>query len=427
MLTFLQLSDIHFRGGDVVDRYGNPLDYDFRERLVADARRAADELGGVSGVLICGDIADTGVGSEFGQASEWLQNLCAALDVDPWLVWVVPGNHDLDRKRIGEPQLGHRVRLRNCDPDDLNDTLERILADPADRESLLEPFENYLEFATAFNCASEPDLFWTERLDLDAERYLELRGLNSSLICGKGDHHADNQMVIGDRQGTVNIEDDAIHYTLCHHPHTWLRDGDYINDLFDQHVHVRVTGHLHDRRLTPSSRGIHLEAGAVSPERDAQRRFTEPCIPRYELISLRTIKVGELLHLDLVVRGRLWDEEEGWKADLGPEGTFARRYRLDRADPGSEISPNLGAAASGISRPLLELRYRLARLQPYDRNQCAQRIGAPVDDILRRPVYRQVGEIFSWAEVNDRIADLWDEVVAAAQIPDPPANPLRSR
>jgi hypothetical protein len=426
MLTFLQLSDIHFRGDDLIDRYGNPLDYDFRERLVADARRAATELGGVSGVLICGDVADSGVGSEFGQASEWLQNLCAALDVDPWLVWVVPGNHDLDRKRIGDPQLSHRERLRGCDPDDLNDTFERILASPANSESLLEPLENYLEFATAFNCAFGPDLFWTERLDLDAESRLELRGLNSSLLCGKGDHHTNNPMVIGDRQSTVAVQDGAIHYTLCHHPHTWLRDGDHVDDLFDQRVHVRVTGHLHDRRLRSSSRGVHLEAGAVSPERDARRRFTEPCIPRYELISLRTVEADEVLHLDLVVRGRLWSEEGGWKADLGPEGTFARRYRLDRADPGTAIDPDLGATASGISRPLLELRYRLARLQPYDRNQCAQRIGAPLDDILRLPVHRRVGEIFSWAELNNRIADLWDEVMVAAQIPDLPANPLRS-
>lgn len=426
MLTFLQLSDIHFRGGDVVDRYGNPLDYDFRERLVADARRVAAELGGVSGLLICGDIANSGVGSEFGQASEWLQNLCAALDVDPWLVWVVPGNHDLDRSRIGETQLRHREQLRGCDPKDLNDTFESIIDNPADTESLLEPLENYLEFATAYNCAFGSDLFWTERLELNTESRLELRGLNSSLLCGKGDHHTKKPMVIGDRQSTVTVEDGTVHYTLCHHPHTWLRDGTHVDDLFDQRVHVRVTGHLHDRRLRSSSRGIHLEAGAVSPERNAQRRFTEPCIPRYEVISLRTIEEEEVLHLDLVIRGRLWSEEGGWKADPGPTGTFARRYRLDRADPGTTIDPNLGTTASEVSRPLLELRYRLARLQPYDRNQCAQRIGAPLDAILRLPAHRRVGEIFSWAELNNRLADLWDEVMAAAQIPNPPANPLRS-
>jgi hypothetical protein len=426
MLTFLQLSDIHFRGGDVVDRHGNPLDYDFRERLLTDARAAIAEIGGISGILICGDIANRGIGSEFGQASEWLQNLCAALDVDPWFVWVVPGNHDLDRERIGEAQRALREQLRGCAPDDLDDVFERILADPTDSESLLEPLENYLEFATAFNCAFGSDPFWTERLDLDAEGNLELRGLNSSLLCGKGDHHTDSPMVIGERQATVAVKDRTVHYTLCHHPHTWLRDDDDVDRLFDQHVHVRVTGHLHTRNLRSSPRGIHLEAGAVSPERNAERRFTEPCIPRYELVSLQTVEVGEVLHLDIVVRGRLWDEDVGWKADPGPEGTFARRYRLDRADPGTPIDPVLGTEAVEISRPLLELRYRLARLQPYDRNQCAQRIGAPLDQILRLPAHRRVGEIFAWAEQGDRLADLWDEVMVAAQIPDPPPKPLRS-
>jgi hypothetical protein len=364
MLTFLQLSDIHFRDGDLVDDDGNLLDYNFRERLIADARQTVGELGGASGVLICGDIANKGAGSEFGQASDWLQNLCAAIGVDPWLVWVVPGNHDIDRTKIDDRQLRLRAELRECDSADLNSTFERILADTVENESLVEPLYNYLEFATAFGCAFGSEPFWTERIVFASDGCLELRGINSALLCGRGDNQETAPMVIGDRQATVEVAEGTIHYTLCHHPHTWLRDGDHVDELFDQRVHVRVTGHLHNRDLRLSTRGIHLEAGAVSPERDEDGRYNEPCVPRYELISLGTAVISDELHLDLIVRGRVWDEERGWNADDGPNGSFARRFRLASTDAGAPIDPVSSSPAAVITKPSLELRYRLARSRP---------------------------------------------------------------
>lgn len=426
MLTFLQLSDIHFRGGDLVDGHGDPLDYDFRERLIADARQTIRELGGASGVLICGDIANKGAGSEFGQAAEWLQNLCAAINVDPWLVWVVPGNHDIDRAKIGDRQIHLRAELRECASADLDSTFERILADPNDSESLLEPLYNYLEFATAFNCAFDSDPSWTERVEFATDGSLELRGINSALLCGSGDNRKTAPMVIGDRQATVEVADGIVHYTLCHHPHSWLRDGVHVDELFDQRVHVRVTGHLHNRDLRPSTRGVHLEAGAVSPEPDEAGGFTEPCIPRYELISLRTAAIDDELHLDLVIRGRLWDQEQGWRADQSPNGLFARRYHLGASDAAVPIDVGPIGLAAVITRPLLELRYRLARLPSYDRVQCAQKIGAPLEDILGAQAHRQVDQIFSWAEENNRLARLWDEVMTQIQTPESRPNPFES-
>ncbi len=291
MLTFLQLSDIHFRGS-AVGLDGQSLDYDFREQLIEDARTIIDEIGGVSGVLVCGDIADTGAGSEFGQAIEWLQNLCAAIGVNPWLVWVVPGNHDLDRARIGQLQWELRHELRACDPADLDQVFERILANPEQNEALLEPLQNYIEFASAYNCAFGPDPFWVESLDLKSHQ-LELRGLNSALICGPTDHHEGDRMVIGDRQATVDSSLNTVHYTLCHHPASWLLDQDEVEECFDLRVHFRVTGHLHVRGLRYTPAGVHLAAGAVSPERDPEHGFTSPCIPRYELVSFRTVEIEE--------------------------------------------------------------------------------------------------------------------------------------
>jgi hypothetical protein len=232
-------------------------------------------------------------------------------------------------------------------------------------------------------------------------------------------------MVIGDRQATVTSSVDTVHYTLCHHPKEWLIDRPEVDRLFDDQVHIRVTGHVHIRDLKTTGLGVHVCAGAVSPERGAAGTFVAPCVPRYELVSLRTIDVESAAHLEIIVRGRLWSESEGWHADPAPLGSVARRYALGDPGPGVDIPVELGAQAVEILRPLRELRYRLARLQAYDRDQCAQQIGVPLDMVVGAPSHRQVEEIFAWAETRGRLGALWDVVFVAAQIAAPPASPFR--
>jgi Calcineurin-like phosphoesterase len=424
MLTFLQLSDIHFRGKTTVGDDGVALDYGFREQLLADAQVAGEQAGGISGVMICGDIAQSGFTSEFGQASEWLANLCAAIGVDPWLVWVVPGNHDLEQKRIGESQWREREALRSCAAQSLDALLEEIVEDPARREMLTEPLYNYLEFASGYDCMFGPEPFWTDLLELDSER-LELRGINSALICGPGDHARERPMVIGRNQASVTTAPGTVHYTLCHHPGEWLLDPPETGRLFDERVHIRVTGHVHIRGVETTALGIYLRAGAVAPRPGPEGVFIDPCIPRYDLVSLRTREVDSARHLEIIIRGRRWSEAEGWQPDRDPLGTVARRYRLGAAAGAVEIEIEPGLHAEALRRPERELRYRLSLLQAYDRNTCAQQIGIPPDTLAAAAAHQQVAEIMAWAKEHNQLPALSSEVFAAAQIPDPPESPFQ--
>lgn len=55
-------------------------------------------VGGATGVLVTGDIAFSGQRSEYQSAASWLLGLCRAIECPDENVWVVPGNHDVDRK-----------------------------------------------------------------------------------------------------------------------------------------------------------------------------------------------------------------------------------------------------------------------------------------------------------------------------------------
>src|ERR1700683_2827958 len=155
MLRFLQLSDIHFRSAAERIEGSAPrtqeLDYELRERLIENARVVEPQAGGVSGVLVSGDLANKGAGAEFAQATAWLQNLCSAIGVPPWMVWVIPGNHDIDSSAIGAVQREQRQHLREAG-EQLASDFSGLLGDPQQRAALLEPLHNYLEFASGYDC-----------------------------------------------------------------------------------------------------------------------------------------------------------------------------------------------------------------------------------------------------------------------------------
>jgi 3',5'-cyclic AMP phosphodiesterase CpdA len=122
-MLFLHLSDIHFKKTEV----GQPDDPNLalRSDLIRDVRQMRKEIGKpADGILLTGDIAFAGRAEEYGFAYKWLEEkLCpeAGCEIDG--VFVIPGNHDVDRHAEDDPaQNMAREALRNQPPDRVNGT-----------------------------------------------------------------------------------------------------------------------------------------------------------------------------------------------------------------------------------------------------------------------------------------------------------------
>src|SRR5262249_3985513 len=92
-----QFGENHLFGGNGLtsaDRDRDSLFARLHEDLakLADARGLWPDL-----VVVTGDLAETGMGSEFDQVVEFLERLVEAVDVPRHRVAVVPGNHDVNR------------------------------------------------------------------------------------------------------------------------------------------------------------------------------------------------------------------------------------------------------------------------------------------------------------------------------------------
>lgn len=265
-LVLVHLSDIHFTGSSGTSIHD--LDAEVRNELLRDAATITKELGGATGVLVTGDIAFSGQREEYEQAASWLLEFCSAIDCPDESVWVVPGNHDVDRK-IANSKVTKTLHesLRAKQGPALDKELREILTDEYSAKALLAPLAEYNAFAARFQCSvSAAKPYWERDLALRCGTIIRLRGLCSALVSNQ--HDAKNNIVLGQAQVNVHRIDGVEYLTLCHHPPDWLQDQDVVVSHLESKVRMQLFGHKHSQRVQEINKTIRVTAGAMHPERD---------------------------------------------------------------------------------------------------------------------------------------------------------------
>ncbi len=135
-LTWLHLSDLHFRTEDL-----HAWDEDLvLRRLLDDVRQRVAEGLAPDLIFVTGDLAFSGAPAEYALARAFFDDLLAATDLPKDRLFLVPGNHDVDRKRSASGP-GDRAQ-----PDHAGGRQRGRWAMPAARRGLLARFEGYAAF-----------------------------------------------------------------------------------------------------------------------------------------------------------------------------------------------------------------------------------------------------------------------------------------
>jgi len=298
-LVLVHLSDIHFKRTSGVSVHD--LDKNVRNELLLDATKVAKEIGPVTGVLVTGDIAFSGSKAEYDHATEWLQKFCREIGCPAESVWVVPGNHDVDRqstKRKVTRTLHQGIRKEGSDVDR---ELREILSDAQSAAALLEPLTEYNTFAGRFGCSiSAEKHYWERDIELACGTAIRLRGLTSALVSNEEDRRTG--IVLGAAQTSIERAAGVLHMTLCHHPPDWLRDHDAVEDHLKSKIHIQLFGHKHSQRLDEINGKVRLAAGAMHPDRDEGG-----WLPTYNFLEISR-RDGE--RIGLRVYQRRWNQPD---------------------------------------------------------------------------------------------------------------------
>jgi predicted phosphodiesterase len=345
-LILLHLSDIHFTGSSGTTIHD--LDADVRNELLRDAAKLTKELSGVTGVLVTGDIAFSGQEEEYKRAASWLKELCGEVGCAEESVWVVPGNHDVDRKLANDliTKMLHDS-IRTKDEAEIDSQLRGFSTNSQSASALLAPLTEYNRFASRFQCSiSAEKPFWERDLVLACGTVIRLRGLCSALVSNM--HDAKGNIVLGTAQASVPRMDGVEYLTLCHHPPDWLRDQDAVVNHLESKVRIQLFGHKHSQRVQLINDTLRITAGAMHPERN--ERDWEPMYNVIEIARCDDDRIGVRLFQ------RRWHKTDcGFVADQDTNTGKAHRDYVWQGCPRPRCEEKRTVEAPGVKRAELSV------------------------------------------------------------------------
>lgn len=328
VIRWLHLSDFHF----------NPdQGYDANIVLEALLRSLAsienDEFFPLDLVFITGDIAFSGRQEEYDLAAKFFDKLLPKFSIAKDRLYVVPGNHDVDRKRIGiATAIDAYLGVQGPSSSEMRARVAKLLSDPDGRALMLRRLAGYSDFINGYFaghlCFSDKEFYYSKRVKMgDAE--LAVYGLNSAWFCSSESDQ--NHLVIGERQvrdAIAQNTDATLRIALVHHPFDWLADFDRNDseDILVQNCDFILHGHRHKQafrqEIRPSGEPYIFASG---PGYD-RRTLPNACnLVRIDLDS------GQGLALSL----RYSDEGGGfWSYDTQSDPGLKRGiYEFDRGHP----------------------------------------------------------------------------------------------
>lgn len=264
MLNVFHISDLHFTSKTAgqlrdVSRASVRSTIALASSLKQNGTLSADTCLFVTGDLVqTGEILNEGHGSDFDAVqSQLMEPLMRALGIGPERIFVVPGNHDIDRKAVSEPDrlvFDWRAEKRPAE-DDINSDLKQKLS-------------AYFDFVERYGYRSvtrtRPRV---ATFMLGSQQIVCFNGMAGSYSRpGSGDKgelfvlssEFSNEMASIAKQSIV----------LTHHPLSWYVDscGSSLKEFFSGRQCRVFTGHIHDRGLETieTSKGtfVTVQAGA---------------------------------------------------------------------------------------------------------------------------------------------------------------------
>lgn len=263
-ITWLHLSDLHFTSSGK-----------YNSRIVL--RSLLNDIGLLieqkdlkpSFIIISGDIANTSQTQEYSVARVFLDKLLEITGVHKNRLFLVPGNHDVDRNAISVLSSNARSVLRNRDS--VNSLLEN---DDAERDLIFKRFHNYRKFISRYFGADSPyinkkDYFYVKKINV-SDKSVNIIGLNSAWLSGPSDDKC--QLVLGEYQVRTALDDVAdeadLNLAVMHHPFEWLMDFDRLDvePLLSRRCAYILHGHMHrtgiNLNINPDSETRVIAAGA---------------------------------------------------------------------------------------------------------------------------------------------------------------------
>jgi predicted phosphodiesterase len=232
----------------------------------------------IDAVFFTGDLVYHGFRSEYQLVDgEFLSPLLDSLYIGSKQLFLVPGNHDIDKTKVGQA-----ARSLNADVK-TQDEITALLENESDRDVVGRKMGDYLQFFGSVFSEKEINplgWFYVGEIMIDNKRVAVL-GLNTAWLC-TGEQT--DQPCLGERQVVEAIKGSgasSLTVALFHHPIGKLRESDD-TDLCEAHLRdscdIWLHGHVHKQSVqslvVPQGSYISIPSGSVFDTRKSPNAYS---------------------------------------------------------------------------------------------------------------------------------------------------------
>lgn len=257
-LRWLHLSDLHFDTSDPVDR-------DFMLDSLCDFIKTYSQRKAIDLIFISGDLAYSGKAQEYAKFGVFLERLICQAGVERSHIFVVPGNHDINRNEI-------EFLVRTLEN---QEKIDKYFAQGAGLQHIVEGFRAYREWHDKFFVDRPPVSLISTCM---ANTSIVVRNvrvcvvqLNTAIF--SRDESDNGNLIVGRtclRDAVKGLSEDSdLKIAIAHHPIDWLHEAERpnIRSALRETFDILLHGHLHDAdaHTAKSADGelITLVAGAT--------------------------------------------------------------------------------------------------------------------------------------------------------------------
>lgn len=341
-ITWLHLSDWHQKKSDEFDRRV------VRDALISDIKKLTNlspDLDKIDFIVFSGDVAFSGLSAEYRAAiKEFFDPLLKATNLSVDQLFIVPGNHDLNRDDL----------IRYKIPPNVAGDFPHWLDDETTRKYFLKPFRSFKSFVEKYTHRIQAD--YTNILEFNINGIkVALMGINSAVTSARerdiGESTDKGFLQVSEpqiRKLLNSISDADVKIAVLHHPLNWLAESDInkVESILTNNFNFILSGHQHTPKVeiqfsNTSGNCIRISTGLGFSKRTADG-------PLY-------LNAYNFVHLDFdtgkgTVFPRRWSSAQmQWTADIDHFNSEIIEFSLPSGDVKRENK------TKNIRRKLLDL------------------------------------------------------------------------
>jgi calcineurin-like phosphoesterase family protein len=253
-IYIVHMSDLHINQSGLAEI--NPMT-DALSKRMADFRlkRAIAHL---DILIVSGDLVHQGSNC-YKRVKTCLDKIQLASGIDVKHVFMVPGNHDVDRTSCHASLYKPIIDALVKDPEKIQESEK----DKNEREILSAPFKRYRSFAESYPLLKGQAFplpgFAQADLSIDGLP-IRLCGLNTALVAGPGDNGKSHDELRNRCGGFSHLSamldnsEGRLNLVVSHYPLSWIheRERTKTRQLLQQKKAVLLTGHVHEETAEAS-------------------------------------------------------------------------------------------------------------------------------------------------------------------------------